>query len=270
MKYDYRFAVIGDPIEHSLSPQIHQNFAKQCHLNIEYEKLLVPLSKVNTCIDMLIEKEYTGINVTLPNKQSAWQYMHDRGQVDESAILAKAANTLCFKPSKICFNTDGQGLITDINNRLQYDLSNKSILILGAGGATRGILHALLSQNPAKVVVANRNAKKAETLQEHFPICGLGLDRLKKEPFQVVINATSASLTGSSLNIPSSIISKQTIAYDLMYSRQHTSFEQLANSQNAAIVSNGLGMLVEQAALAFNIWTGCNVETSKIFTVLND
>ncbi len=264
----HRCAVIGDPIAHSLSPVIHRAFAQQQGIDLSYEKIHVRAAEFDAHIHDLAHT-YDGINITVPHKTKAWAFAEQNGTIDRSAQKSGAVNTLKFTPNIVGFNTDGDGLVHDLTTRLAFPITDQTILILGAGGAARGILGALLQKKPKKVVLANRTLSNAEKVGALFGLCGNRFSDIKPQSFDIVINATSASLDGAVPDLPQAIFSTHTLAYDLMYAKQRTPFEQWAISCQAGVVCDGLGMLVEQAALAFYLWTQVRPSTSPIFDSLN-
>ncbi|SHA08214.1 Shikimate 5-dehydrogenase I alpha [Bathymodiolus thermophilus thioautotrophic gill symbiont] len=269
----YKFAVFGNPIEHSLSPKIHALFAQQTGVEIEYSKILAPIDKFPQMAQNFINSGANGFNVTVPFKINAFELAT---QHSINAETAGAVNTIKVDGNELIGeNTDGMGLVTDLTQNLGIDLGNKVVLILGAGGATRGILLPLLQQQPKRIMIANRTASKAIQLAKDFAkfgkTCGFGLEKIKNNPVDIIINATSASLDGQMPNIATGV-ANNTICYDLMYGQQ-TPFMDWASANQALKVFDGLGMLVEQAAAAFKFWTGKQPETQtviKTIRALND
>jgi len=269
----YKFAVFGNPIEHSLSPKIHALFAQQTGVEIEYNKILAPIDKFPQTAQNFIDSGADGFNVTVPFKINAFELAT---QHSINAETAGAVNTIKVDGNELIGeNTDGMGLVTDLTQNLGIDLGNKVVLILGAGGATRGILLPLLQQQPKRIMIANRTASKAIQLAKDFAkfgkTCGFGLEKIKNNPVDIIINATSASLDGQMPNIATGV-ANNAICYDLMYGQQ-TLFMDWASANQALKVFDGLGMLVEQAAAAFKFWTGKQPETQtviKTIRALND
>eukprot|EP01037_Dinobryon_pediforme_P023852 gene23852-25432_t len=262
------YVVIGNPIAHSKSPEIHANFARQTGQTLTYERLLAPLDGFSATVHDFIAGGGGGANVTLPFKLQA-PALAD--QLSERARLAGAVNTLKFEHGSIFGdNTDGAGLVADIVINAGVALSGKRILLLGAGGAARGALLPLLEQKPALLVLANRTYAKAEELVSQFARYG-NLEAAEfadlQGVFDVVINATSASLEAEVPPLPPAVFGATTLAYDMMYGKQATVFMQFA-AQHGAIVRDGLGMLVEQAAEAFLLWRGVRPQTADVFTAL--
>ena len=263
-----KYAVFGNPIEHSLSPVIHALFAKQTGVDLHYDKRLAPVDDFASSAKAFIAEGAKGFNVTVPFKLDAFELATEH---TEHAKTAGAVNTIKIEGDRIIgHNTDGIGLVNDLVNNLAIDLAGKIILILGAGGATQGILLPLLAQNPRRVMIANRTAAKAEQLKHDFAqygkTCGFGLEKIKDNPVDVIINATSASLDGTMPNIASGC-ANGAICYDLMYGKQ-TPFIEWARENQAAQVVDGLGMLVEQAAAAFEFWTGKQPDTQSVIESL--
>lgn len=264
------YAVLGNPIHHSLSPEIHSQFAKQAHQSLQYAALEVPTDAFATFVKGLHEQHYQGMNVTLPFKLQAWELSETRTPRAESA---GAVNTLIRTDTGWHGdNTDGAGLVTDLTHNLGLTLKGKRILILGAGGATQGVLHPLLAEQPANIHIANRTAAKAAALAEDFSnaatIQHSGLDGPFVTPYDIIINATAASLSGQVPQIPDGLLEKNGSCYDMMYAAEPTAFELWAKAQGAKVISGGLGMLVEQAAESFEIWRGVRPDTDLVLQEL--
>jgi len=261
------YAVFGNPIAHSKSPLIHTLFARQTEQNMEYTAELAELDQFAPAVNNFIAMGGKGINVTVPFKLDAWKFATEKSS---RAELAGAVNTLIFESDGNIYgeNTDGVGLVNDLILNHGLELENKSILIIGAGGAVRGIIEPLLEQKPGKLLIANRTKEKALELAEDFSkpgnINGCGLDELEERSFDVIINGTSASLKSELPELPANIINSTTCCYDLMYATEPTPFMQWANSIGANKVLDGLGMLVEQAAESFYLWRGIKPETHMV------
>lgn len=258
-----RYAVIGHPIAHSQSPYLHTAFAKQCHQSLVYEAKLSPLDGFDSMVVELMQAGWKGANVTVPFKEEAYRLSH---QVSARAELSQSVNTLTFTEvgNIIGDNTDGVGLITDMRINACMTLRNKRILLLGAGGAARGVIAPLLREQPRVLVLANRTLSKAEALAASFETLGQIVVRdysQLTEPFDIIINATAASLEGAALPIPPIVYKKETWAYDMLYGKDMTPFLAHAASYGARI-RDGWGMLVEQAAESFWIWRGIKPDTS--------
>jgi len=265
-----KYAVIGNPVDHSLSPTIQAQFAKQIGLSMSYEKILAPLDEFTVTAKNFINSGALGFNITVPFKVEAYDL------VDEYTLNAKTAcavNTIKVENGTLFGeNTDGIGLVNDLCNNLQQSIKGKDILILGAGGATQGILLPLLECQPERILIANRTKEKslklASNYSEYGRVCGFGLDQIKAKPVDIIINATSASLDGKMPEIPSGVASGA-LCYDLMYGRQ-TPFMHWATKNSALEVIDGLGMLVEQAASAFAFWHGITPETKQVIKSLRE
>jgi len=268
-----RYAVVGNPIAHSKSPIIHEAFAKQTGQDICYERILAPLDGFEATVRELIRQGYKGVNVTVPFKFEAFKLADAHAQ---RSLDAGAANTLTFTEHGIqADNTDGAGLVRDIEQNLQLPLAGKRVLLLGAGGAAEGVLHPILERQPSLLVVANRTLDKAlgmvkkvemQTGHSVATLSACEFEGLQGQQFDVVINATSAGLTDTALLIPDTIFAKGCLAYDMMYGRE-TPFMQQARA-NGAVVADGLGMLVEQAAEAFYIWRGVRPDTKPVMEMV--
>ena len=259
------YAVIGNPIMHSKSPKIHSMFAEITGQAMEYSAIQAPLEGFQTTVAAFFERGGQGANVTVPFKEQAWAMVARRSP---RAELAGAVNTLYLQEGELCGdNTDGVGLIRDLTINHQVILADKRILVLGAGGAVRGIMLPLLEQLPKEVVIANRTLAKAESLVALFASQGhlsaASFAELQG-PFDLIINGTSASLAGDLPPIPASVIAGHTTVYDMMYAPQMTVFNHWANEQGALKTIDGLGMLVEQAAEAFYIWRGVRPVTAAV------
>jgi len=267
-----KYAVIGNPIEHSKSPLIHQAFAKQTEQDLTYEKILVPLDGFAEKILELIALGYKGVNITVPFKLQAF---HLATKLSTRAQHAGAVNTLSFNGVDIeGDNTDGAGLVRDIEHNLHIQIAGKRVLLIGAGGAAEGVLHPLLACKPALLVITNRTLTKAEAMlskvkaQADTSVCVCGLDDLHGQQFDIVINATSTGLSDSALPLPPTIFSQDCLAYDMMYGRE-TPFMHLARIHGAQVV-DGLGMLVEQAAEAFYGWRGVHPMTQAVMLTIKE
>ncbi len=260
-----RYVVIGNPIAHSKSPQIHARFAQQTGQDIAYERLLAPLDGFDATVRDLIAAGGRGANVTVPFKLDAFALAGERSA---RAQAAGAVNTLKFDDGRIFGdNTDGVGLVRDIVANAGVTVAGARVLLLGAGGAARGVILPLLEQQPAQIVIANRTLSKADQLVAQFSAAGGRLssahfDQLAGS-FDIVINATSASLSAELPPVPASAFSAKTFAYDMMYGRAPTVFMQMAASHDAR-VCDGLGMLVEQAAESFFVWRGVRPDTAPV------
>lgn len=264
-----RYAVFGNPIGHSKSPLIHQMFAQQTGETLSYEAICAPLDGFAASVTTFFSAGL-GANVTVPFKEQAWELTVQRS---ERAEMAGAVNTLLLNEhGEICGdNTDGVGLVTDLVSNHHVQLQGKRVLVLGAGGAVRGILGPLLAQQPLHVVVANRTVEKAEALATLFAqqgaISACGFADITGE-FDVIINGTAASLQGEMPPLPAGLVAAHTVCYDMMYSAEPTVFNLWAQRQSAARQIDGLGMLVEQAAEAFFVWRGKRPDTGPVLQQL--
>ncbi len=248
---EQKFCVLGNPISHSLSPQIHQLFAQECGIALSYEKILVEGDFEET-LKFLQNQGFTGANVTVPFKEEAFLLADEKSTFAQKAL---AANTLFFQNGKIhAFNTDGMGFLRDVKERLKFEIHNKNILILGAGGAARALLAPLLKESPQNLFLSNRTLEKAQNLAKVFGVPFLKWEEIQNAPpFDFIINATSASLLKESVPLPP--FTKNALFYDLFYQQTgFTPFLKNAFQHGAQNGEDGLGMLVFQAALAFEIW----------------
>ncbi len=267
-----RYAVIGNPVAHSKSPQIHAAFARLTFQDMAYEAILAPRDGFAEAVRAFAAAGGRGMNVTVPFKLEAHAVAGTRSPRAEAA---QAVNTLVFSGSGIHGdNTDGVGLVADLTRNLGLDLAGKRILLLGAGGAARGVLLPLLEQGPALLHLANRTADKACALRDEFAAragaCRLeagGFDALAGRQFDVVINATAASLADEAPPLPAGLYAPGSLAYDMVYGRE-TPFMAAARAQGAARQVDGLGMLVEQAAESFLLWRGVRPPTAPVLAQL--
>ena len=262
-----QYAVFGSPIKHSKSPIIHEQFAKQTGQNLIYTAQEVSADDFSAIVDEFFAKGGKGLNCTVPLKELAWQYADSRS---ERAERSKAVNTLVFQDdgSILGENTDGIGLVTDLVSNQGISLKGSNILILGAGGASRGIIGPILSQLPDKVVIANRTVLKAINLAEEFvgigPISGCDFDALAGQKFELILNATSASLSNQLPPLPKGLLEENGVCYDLAYGNEPTAFVLWGQANHAKKSLDGLGMLVEQAAEAFYLWRGVRPNTQTV------
>jgi shikimate dehydrogenase len=299
-----KYTVIGNPIAHSKSPQIHKMFAEQTGQDISYEAILTPLDGFAATVERLRKEGFKGCNVTVPFKHEAFNIATE---LSERAQEAQAVNTLKFVGSTILGdNTDGIGLIKDITQNIKYDIAGKRVLLMGGGGAAYGVAHPLRDQHPIKIRIANRTVEKAQTIEKKikntpkllitdissssYPGLSVVYPNLPKElsykhlssdiqtsrgnldslenKYDLIINATSIGLTDEMPeDIPKTIFAPGAVAYNMMYGRE-TPFMKFAREHGAAVVSDGLGMLVEQAAESFFIWRGVRPETAPVIAAL--
>jgi len=266
-----RYAVMGNPIEHSKSPRIHQLFAAQTGRSIVYDAILVAPGHFAAAVDEFIQHAGKGLNVTVPFKQDAWRIAN---RLSERAQRAGAVNTLTVASDGALSgdNTDGAGLVRDLTGNLGQTLAGKQVLVLGAGGAARGILAPLLEQHPARLVIANRTVERAQELAVQFAdlgdLQGCGFADLAGKRFDIVINATAAGLQGQVPELPDGIMDANSCCYDLVYASEPTAFVRYARQLGVPSAFDGLGMLVEQAAESFLVWHGIRPDTAPVIKAL--
>ena len=268
-----QYAVIGNPIAHSKSPLIHRMFAQQSNDAMHYDTILSPIDAFSESIAKFKAQGGKGLNVTVPFKEQAWDLADE---LSDYAQAAGAVNTLVFKEDGRIYgaNTDGIGLVRDLNAHYPIELQGKRILLLGAGGAAKGVIQPLLEQNIRQLVIANRTEERANTLASDFSTMATDLnseiqggsynDLREQGQFDLIINATAASLQGIMPPMPASCLHQQSVCYDMMYSNRPTAFEHWCKDNGAALVTNGLGMLVEQAAESYFIWRGHQPNTKPV------
>jgi len=258
---------MGNPIAHSKSPMIHTLFAEQTGQQLQYGAILVEIGQFNEAVADFKEQGGKGLNVTVPFKRDAWRLVDERS---DCAALAGAVNTIVLRDDGTLFgdNTDGIGMVRDIKENLGVPIEGKKVLILGAGGAVRGVLGPLLQEDPAEVVIANRTPERAQELADAFEeqgrVDGCGFDDLDGSRYDIVINGTSASLKGEVPPLPEGILAKGSFCYDMMYGSEPTAFMLWADDEGCEQISDGLGMLVEQAAESFQLWRGVRPETTPV------
>lgn len=267
-RYEERYAVFGHPVAHSLSPRIHSIFSKQTEQQtMTYTAIDVPRQNFEAAVRAFYADSGRGLNCTVPLKELAFELAD---QSSQRARRCGAVNTLVFQADGSLYgdNTDGVGLLRDLTDNLAVQIHNKTMLILGAGGAARGILEALLREKPVQIVIANRTVEKALRLAELFSdlgdVKGCGYDGLQSQSFDIVINATAASLSGELPPLPETLLNAKACCYDLAYASQPTPFVQWGRDHGASISTDGIGMLVEQAAEAFYLWRGIRPETRSL------
>lgn len=268
-----RYAVIGNPIAHSKSPLIHRLFAGQTAQTLSYEAMLAPLDGFAASLTGFWRDGGRGANITVPFKLEAYALAD---QLTPRAAAAGAVNTLMLQPQGVLGdNTDGAGLVRDLEQNLGCQLAGARILLLGAGGAARGAILPLLERQPARLMIANRSTDKAIALADRFnPMAGStslgagGFADVSGEQFDLVINATAASLAAQAPPLPAGCYAADATAYDMMYGSEPTIFLQAALNQGASRVADGLGMLVEQAAESFALWRGVLPDTAAVLTEL--
>lgn len=269
-----RYAVIGNPIDFSKSPFIHMSFAQSTDQDIEYTKVLGPLEQFHSTVDEFRQAGGLGMNVTAPFKLDAFQYATQRSAAAE---LAGAANALKFQGHEVLAeNFDGVGLVRDVVHNLGHALKNKRVLLLGAGGAARGALLPFLAEDPQQLVISNRTESKAEDLAkiatQHKTVSttveAVAMNQLGAMQFDVVFNATSASLRGELPAVPATVFGPGALAYELAYGKGLTPFLRLAQNAGVRQLADGVGMLAEQAAEAFVWWRGVRPDTRHVIKKL--
>ncbi|MGI9287849.1 MAG: shikimate dehydrogenase [Pseudomonadales bacterium] len=262
-----QYAVFGNPVAHSKSPLIHRLFAEQTGEPIEYSTQLVEPEAFASTARAFFASGGKGVNITLPFKQDAWRFADYRSP---HAERAGAVNTLAVQADGRLYgaNTDGTGLLKDISNNLGWQVESKRLLLIGAGGAGRGVLQPLLQAGPRSLTIVNRTANKATELAREFgdfgPINASSFNALQGEQFDLLINATAASLQGELPPLPDDILSHESRAYDMLYATTLTPFNAWAKQNGARQVADGLGMLVEQAAESFFIWRAVRPDTTQL------
>ena len=280
-----RYAVVGNPVAHSRSPSIHARFARQTGQDIEYGRLLAPLDGFVEAVERFRDDGGSGLNVTVPFKLEAFAWV---GRRSPRAQAAGAVNTLRFDPEgAFGDNTDGAGLVRDIESRLGVALSGRSVLVLGAGGAARGVLGPLLDAGVARLTIANRTPAKALELVDAFADYATGGAKplaasavplrarlqacefaLLDAGFDVIVNATSAGISGTRLPVADTVFEAAALAYDMFYAPRDTAFVAQARAAGCARAVDGLGMLVEQAAESFLVWRGVRPLTAPVYEAL--
>ena len=265
-----RYAVMGHPIAHSKSPFIHRRFAAQTGEPVAYEALLVEPGGFRAAVEGFRAQGGGGLNVTIPFKEEAFALASRR---TGRAERAGAVNTLWFEGAAVCGdNTDGVGLVRDLTRNLGVDIEARSVLVLGAGGAARGVIGPLLDEKPRRIAIANRTASRAVELAGRFasqgPASAVALDALPADGFDIVINATAASLSGDLPPVPRGTLRTGGIAYDTAYAANPTPFVEWGAREGASVATDGLGMLVEQAAESFRLWRGREPLTVPVIDAL--
>ncbi len=265
-----RYGVMGYPVSHSRSPVIHRLFATQTDQNLQYELLQVPPEKLESAIEQFKRTGGKGLNVTLPHKSEVAKLVD---QLSERAEVAGAVNTLLFREAGLFGdNTDGIGLIRDLSDNLEFELDGAEVLILGAGGSTRGIVQPLLAAGVQSLTIANRTRSKADALAQHFSAFGAvsacRFGDVREGNYDLVINATSAGVKGEAPPYPASAVTDLTVCYDLSYGLKKTPFAEWAAAAGAARSVMGWGMLVEQAAESFFLWRNVRPDTAEVLKQL--
>ena len=259
-----KFAVIGSPIDHSLSPKIHSIFAKELGIEITYEAIKVEPIHFDTSVNRLFDEGYAGLNVTLPLKELAFNYADE---LTEDSNLSGSVNTLWKEDGTIHGDsTDGRGLVRDLQEK-KINLKNKEIVILGAGGSAKAIIPSLLREDPKRISIGNRTFSKAEELLESFSSSKNKMnlfemsENLNFKP-DIIVNSTSAGIKNENIELPRDLLSKDIYVYDLSYSQEDTPFLELVKSRGIENYHDGIGMLIHQAALSFKIWNNQVPDTS--------
>ena len=266
-----KYAVIGNPVAHSKSPQIHAAFARATGQDMSYERLLAPLGGFVPAFEAFAQEGGCGLNVTVPFKLDAFAVAHS---ASERARAAGACNTLKREGDGwYADNTDGAGIVLDLAFNLRVPIAGRDVLVLGAGGAARGVLAPLIAEAPRSVTVSNRTTARADALVARFagrgPVAAVAPAALAGRDFDLVINATSAGLAGDvTLPWPDGIFRRDAFAYDMIYSDAATAFLRWAQSHGAPRSADGLGMLIEQAAESFFLWRGVRPDTAPVFALL--
>lgn len=268
-----RYAVFGNPVSHSQSPWIHARFAELTKQDLRYDRVEAPLEGFETALRTFIADGGKGLNVTVPFKEEAWRAVDERS---ERAERAGAVNTIAVKENGCLFgdNTDGIGLVRDLRDNHDLRIAGRRVVILGAGGAVRGILDPLAAEGPAALVIANRTVERAQALLplcDAVPTTACGFEKLAgMEPFDLVINGTSTGLSGGMPDLPSGIFANGAAAHDLVYGAHPTPFMDWSRKAGAETVLDGLGMLVEQAAESFRLWRGVRPATGGVIRELRE
>lgn len=273
MSGEDRYAVFGNPIKHSKSPAIHTLFAQQCSQHIQYRAVRVELDGFAQAAGGFFDGGGAGLNVTVPFKREAFDFANS---LSERAARAGAVNTLSRLPDGTIEgeNTDGIGLVRDMVDNLGWTVRGLRVLLLGAGGAARGVLEPLLRKGPAELLVVNRTAERASQLAVEFadigPLEGGGTDLIGERQFDLIINATSAGLSGEAPQLPGSLLTERSCCYDMVYGAEPTPFMRWSAHHAAWAVADGLGMLVEQAAESFTLWRGVRPQTKPVINQLRE
>jgi shikimate dehydrogenase len=266
-----QYGVVGHPVAHSWSPFIHGMFAKATAQNLVYRLIDIPPEEFRRETLRLFTSGVRGLNVTLPHKQAAAELVNE---LTPRAARAQAVNTIAFFEDTTLLgdNTDGVGLICDLERNMHIELADRRVLILGAGGAARGVIGPLMERELRTLAIANRTPVKARNLAAEFSdmgkIAGCSFAELKGPPYDLIVNATSASLQGDMPQMPDGLVDERTVCYDMAYGRGQTPFTNWAHSRNAGRITKGWGMLVEQAAESFFLWRGIRPNTGPVLDAL--
>lgn len=265
------YAVMGNPISHSKSPQIHHAFAEQTQQRIAYSAIQVDLGGFRQAVGNFFANGGKGLNITIPFKREAWDLVNKRSK---RADAAGAVNTILTDDDQALYgdNTDGVGLVKDLIVNHKTTIKDRGILLVGAGGAARGVVMPLLTEQPAHLTIVNRTADKAYELADRFklsgPVTGVNFDSIADKQYDLIINATSASLHGEVPPLPDSIFSENAMSYDMMYGAEETAFQRWSTRHGANICLDGLGMLVEQAAESFYLWRAVRPKTREVIELI--
>ena len=268
-----KYAVFGNPIKHSKSPLIHGIFADQCGQAMQYRAVRVDLDGFERAAGNFFEAGGAGLNITVPFKHEAYDFAQ---RLSDRAARAGAVNTLTRAGDGAIEgdNTDGIGLVRDMVANQGWAIQGLRILVLGAGGAVRGVLEPLLRERPRELLIVNRTAERAEQLAGEFsdiaPLQGGAYSLIGERQFDLIINATSAGLSGEMPDLPSTLLTERSCCYDMVYGAEPTPFMRWAAQHAAWAVSDGLGMLVEQAAQSFYIWRKVRPETRPVINQLRE
>jgi len=250
-----KYAVFGNPIEHSMSPLIHEYFAKNLKINLSYVPILGSLGKFEKEAKIFLGNGGSGFNVTLPFKEDAFKLAETKSKI---ARITGSVNTISIKNGIIHGdNTDGIGFVKDMKNNIEYDFNDKKILLVGAGGAAMGVIPSILNENPSELKIYNRTFEKAKSLSDSFenigPVEAVSQDKIHKHNFDLIINATSIGINNIKFELSKKILNTETVCYDMSYGKISNSFKMWSNENNLKF-HDGLGMLLEQAAESFYIW----------------
>ncbi|MAZ79206.1 MAG: shikimate dehydrogenase [Gammaproteobacteria bacterium] len=250
-----KYAVFGNPIEHSMSPLIHEYFAKNLKINLSYVPILGSLGKFEKEAKIFLGNGGSGFNVTLPFKEDAFKLAETKSKI---ARITGSVNTISIKNGIIHGdNTDGIGFVKDMKNNIEYDFNDKKILVVGAGGAAMGVIPSILNENPSELKIYNRTFEKAKALSDSFenigPVEAVSQDKIHKHNFDLIINATSIGINNIKFELSKKILNTETVCYDMSYGKISNSFKMWSNENNLKF-HDGLGMLLEQAAESFYIW----------------
>ena len=267
-----RYAVVGNPVAHSLSPRIHTEFARATDESLQYQAVEIATDAFAAGIAALQQQGFRGLNVTVPFKREAWELCNS---LSPRARIAGAVNTLCLQSDGTIHgdNTDGVGLVRDLVDNLKIEIKQRNILVLGAGGAVRGVLEPLLALSPARITLANRSVEKAQALALDFTSFGeievVAYNQIKRGGYHLIINATAAGLSNQIPPVSSAVLEKAGVCYDMMYNlKAPTAFVEWSIANGMTRSHDGLGMLVEQAAEAFQLWRGVRPPTSLLLSSL--